>query len=67
MFWKNSKFNLSQASFAKHAWLRSRNNSYFQFPQSPQGTSGTMTPLLCHKYEEKWVADFESRCLRKRG
>ena len=24
------------------------------------------TPLLCPKYEEKRVADYESRCLRKR-
>ena len=23
-------------------------------------------PLLCHKYDEKRVADHESRCLRKR-
>ena len=25
-----------------------------------------VTPLLCPKYEEKRVADYESRCLRKR-
>ena len=24
-----------------------------------------MTPFLCHKYEEKRVADYESRCLHK--
>ena len=35
------------------------------FPWSLLGTPGTMTHLLCHKYEEKWLADYESRCLRK--
>ena len=32
----------------------------------PQGTPGTMIPLLCPKYNKKRVADYESRCLRKR-
>ena len=36
------------------------------FPWSPLGTPGTMTHLLCHKYKEKWLADYESRCLTKR-
>ena len=55
-----------KAFFAKHVWLRSRNDSYSQFLRSPQGTPGTMTPLLCNKYEGKRVADYEFRCLRKR-
>ena len=29
-------------------------------------TPGTMTPLLCHKYEENRLTDYESRHLRKR-
>ena len=39
----------------------------FLFPVStvPQGTPGTMSPCLCPKYNEKRVADYESRCLRK--
>ena len=52
MFRKSSKVNLSSAFFAKHAWLRSRNDSYSQFARSPLGTPGTMNPLLFHKYEE---------------
>ena len=65
MFRKSSKFNLSQAFFAKHAWLQPRNENYSLFPRSPPGTPGTMTPPLCPKYEEKRVADYESRCLHK--
>ena len=38
---------------AKHAWLRSRNDSKSQFPRSLQGTLGTMTPHLYIKYDEK--------------
>ena len=44
---KRSKFNLSFDFFAKLTWLRSRNDSYSQFPRCRQGTPGTMTCLLC--------------------
>ena len=40
--------------------------SPMQFPRSLQGTPGTMSSHLCTKYDEKRVADYESRCLRKR-
>ena len=50
---KRSKFNLSFDFFAKLTWLRSRNDSYSQFPRCPQGTPGTMTCLLCPKYDQK--------------
>ena len=55
-----------KAFFTKHAWLRSRNDSYSQFPRSSLRTPGTTASLLCPKYEEKRLADYESRCLRKR-
>ena len=42
--WKAlNRINLSLGFFAKHTWLRSRNDSYSQFPRSPLGTPGTMT------------------------
>ena len=44
-FRKSSQFNLSQAFLAKHAWLRSRHNSYSQFPRSPLGMPRTMIPF----------------------
>ena len=34
-------------------WLQSRANTYSQLPQSPLGTPGTTTVILCSKYEEK--------------
>ena len=43
-----------------------RNDSYSQFPLSPQGRPGTMTSLLCPKYDKKRVAVYESRFLCKR-
>ena len=40
----------------------------FLFPVSPVSARNAWhnDPLLCPKYEEKRVADYESRCLRKR-
>ena len=50
--------------FPKHLWLWSRDDSESQFPQ---GTSGTMTPYSCIKYEQnKNASQIMSRscCLR---
>ena len=46
-FWESSKLHKSflLSFFAKHVWLWSCNNSYSQFPLSPLGTPGTMTPI----------------------
>ena len=43
LFWKSSKFNLSQAFFTKHVWLWSV--PYSQFPRCLLGTPGSVTPF----------------------
>ena len=60
---ESSKFNLSYAFFAKHAWLRSRNDSTTHFPRSLQGTPGTMSPLLCPKYDENALQITQARLI----
>jgi len=42
---------------------RDRHDSYPQFRRSSLGTPGTMTSLLCPKYGEKRVPDYESDLL----
>ena len=60
----NRQNSWTDTFFAKHAWLRSCNDSYSQFPRSPLGTPGTTMVVLCTKYEEKNpLADYESCCL----
>ena len=52
---------LSFLSFLhKHTWLRSRRDSYPQFPRSPLGTPANMTTLLASTHET--LAFWESRC-----
>ena len=48
-----NRIYLSWAFFTKHACLRSRNDSYSQFPRSPLRTPGTTASLLCPKINTK--------------
>ena len=52
-----------KAFFAKRAWLRSRNDSYSQFPRSPLGTPGTTDVVVLNMKKIKRLADLEN--LRK--
>ena len=68
-FPKSSQFNLSQAFFAKHAWLRSRNTILsrgFHGLRKERLTAwppGRLPPPP-PPGGEKRVADYNSRCLR---
>ena len=66
-----NRIYLSWAFFTKHACLRSRNDSYSQFPWSPQGTPGTIAcvaasppraakPLTPRPSEQKFQIFYDS-------
>ena len=61
-FGKALNFNLSCVT-------STRNDSQSQFPRSPLGTPGTMTPYLCTKYKEKCENALltQARLIKKRG